>query len=195
MARPVSWLKRLPEIRRSVEGSARSHWDRSALEQLFQIQTRTANDLMKILPRVAAPGRAFMVDRNTLVKFLDACQEADAGEEMARRRKAPEKISRRKPRTLVLKDLVTDGRLIALPANITLERGRLEVTFRTVVELCESLAMVAGSIRNDEDAFVEMYEVQHGPTEAQLKAEHDKKEVQKLFAHLREMEEKVAAVA
>lgn len=147
---------------------------------------------MKILPRVAGNGRAYMVDRNVLVKFLDSCQELDIAEELARRRKAPERISRRKPRTLVLKDLVTDGRLIALPSNVVLERGRIEVTFRTVIELCDSLAMLAGSIRNDEEIFVEHYEPEQGPTPEQLRAQRDKEEVAKLFAHLRTLHEKDA---
>ncbi|MDQ1450390.1 MAG: hypothetical protein QOK38_256 [Acidobacteriaceae bacterium] len=35
MPRPISWLPRLHEIRRSVVNSVRSHYDRNDLERLF----------------------------------------------------------------------------------------------------------------------------------------------------------------
>ncbi len=45
MARPVSWLPRLHEIRRAVANSVRSHYDRHDLQNLFELQPRAAQKL------------------------------------------------------------------------------------------------------------------------------------------------------
>ena len=62
MGRRLSWLDRLYPISRSVAGSARSHYDRKDLQQLFEIQPRSAQNLMAALPTVPI-GRAHLVER------------------------------------------------------------------------------------------------------------------------------------
>jgi hypothetical protein len=51
-------------------------------------------------------------------------------------------VSRRKSRTLVRRDLDPIG-LASLPETIGLSRGRLEVSFRSIEELVESLYVLA----------------------------------------------------
>ena len=76
MGRRLSWLDRLYPISRTVAGSARSHYDRKDLQQLFEIQPRSAQNLMAALPTVPI-GRARLVDRETLSNFLEQLQQAD----------------------------------------------------------------------------------------------------------------------
>ena len=76
MGRRLSWLDRLYPISRTVAGSARSHYDRKDLQQLFEIQPRSAQNLMAALPTVPI-GRARLVDRETLNNFLEQLQQAD----------------------------------------------------------------------------------------------------------------------
>ena len=49
MPRRTSWLPRLPEIRRSVRESVRSHYERRDLERLFHIHPRAAQKLMQMV--------------------------------------------------------------------------------------------------------------------------------------------------
>ena len=60
MPRPISWLPRLHEIRRSVFNSVRSHYDRNDLERVFEVQPRSAQLLLELLPTVRL-GRSLLV--------------------------------------------------------------------------------------------------------------------------------------
>ena len=62
MPRPISWLQRLPVIRKSVANSVRSHYDRHDLENLFELQPRAAQKLLEMLP-TAQIGNSKLVDR------------------------------------------------------------------------------------------------------------------------------------
>jgi hypothetical protein len=52
MPRPITWLPRLHEIRRSVANSVRSHYDRRDIEALFELQPRSAQNFVEMLPAV-----------------------------------------------------------------------------------------------------------------------------------------------
>jgi hypothetical protein len=104
MPRPISWLPRLHEIRRSVANSVRSHYDRRDLEQLFQLQPRAAQKLIELLPTVQV-GTSHLVEREALGEFLDRvrdCEDTQTLFEQIRRDKAP--VSRRKVRSLVRRE-------------------------------------------------------------------------------------------
>ena len=45
MPRPITWLPRLAEIRRSVKHSTRSHYERKDSERVFELQPRAAQAL------------------------------------------------------------------------------------------------------------------------------------------------------
>jgi len=76
MPRPVSWLPRLHEIRRSVDNSVRSHYDRHDLERLFELQPRAAQKLLEFLPTVTL-GTSRLLEREALAKFLDGVRAAE----------------------------------------------------------------------------------------------------------------------
>ena len=157
MPRPVSWLPRLNEIRRSVADSVRSHYGRRDLEQLFELQPRAAQKLLELLPTTAV-GTSLLVEREALAGFLDRVQEAEdvpAVLEAVRQEKA--QVSRRRLRALVQTDHNPIS-LASLPEALTLHRGRLEVRFQTLEELAETLYFLARALQDETEAFAEAYE-------------------------------------
>jgi hypothetical protein len=166
MPRPISWLPRLPAITRRVEGSVRSHYDRADLEVLFELQPRAAQLLLEALPTTAV-GRAHLVEREALLQFLEGMAEAEntaAFMEQVRSQKAS--VSRKKPRTLIPNLVRRDlepVRLASLPESITLTRCRLEVSFRTLEDLAQSLYALAQAIDADGDEMARLYEILRAP--------------------------------
>jgi hypothetical protein len=159
MPRPLSWLPRLAAITRRVQNSVRSHYDRKDLETLFELQPRAAQLLLEALPTTEV-GRAHLVEREALLRFLDGMRETDntaAYMEQVRRQKAA--VSRKKPRTLIRRDL-EPVRLASLPESVTLSRCRLEVSFRTLEDLAQSLYALAQAIDADGDEMARLYEIQ-----------------------------------
>jgi hypothetical protein len=180
VARSVSWLPRLHDIRRSVENSVRSHYDRRDLELLFKLQPRAAGKLLDLL-HTTTIGSAHLVERDELRKFLDAVHESeDVAALCLRQRLEKENVSRRKPRSLVRRDLDPVG-LAALPSWITITRGRLLIEFETTEQLAEGLLMLARIFESDGDQFAALYEPQRNPPEAAA-------EVREMFHELEKME-------
>ncbi len=162
MPRPLSWLPRLAPITRRVENSVRSHYDRSDLERLFELQPRAAQLLLEALPTLAV-GRAHLVEREALLQFLGGMREArDTAAYMEQVRSQNAAVSRKKLRTLipplVRRDL-EPVRLASLPESITLSRCRLEVSFRTLEDLAQSLYELAQAIDADGDEIARLYEM------------------------------------
>ena len=142
MPRPVSWLPRLHEIRRSVANSVRSHYDRRDLEQLFELQPRAAQNFFALLPTVPV-GRSRLLEREALVRFLDGVQEAeDVPAYMERVRSEGAEVSRKKIRSLVRAD-ISPATLTSLPESMSVSRGRLEISFRSVEHLAETMLVLA----------------------------------------------------
>lgn len=164
MPRPISWLPRLAVITRSVQNSVRSHYDRADLQALFELQPRAAQLLLEALPSIAI-GRAHLVERDALLGFLEgmaAAEDTAAFMEKTRSQKAAISNSKRKPRTLVRRD-VEPARLSSLPESITLNRCRLEVSFRTIEDLAQSLYAFAQAIEADGDEMARLYEILPAP--------------------------------
>ena len=128
MPRPVAWLPRLHEIRRSVANSVRSHYDRHDLQNLFELQPRAAQKLLELLPAVPI-GTARLVEREALAKFLEGVREADdTSRYIERLRKTKAGVSPKKLRSLVRRDL-DPVPLSSLPESVSLSRSRLEISF------------------------------------------------------------------
>jgi hypothetical protein len=157
MARPVSWLPRLPALLRSVSESIRSHYASDDIERLFEVQPRSAQMLMNLLPRVRI-GKSLLVAREALAELLVRLSEADdpAAELGSIRtgRKTP--VVRRKLRDLVPRDI--DAGTTELPPNVALESGSLTVRFATVEELAASLWRLAALLQDDLEGFAARYE-------------------------------------
>jgi hypothetical protein len=158
MPRPISWLPRIHEIRRTVGASVRSHYERKEIEALFLVQARTAQLLLEILPTVAI-GRSRLVEREALIGFLRQVGEAeDPSAEFERIRRQGAKVSLRKPRTLVRRD-IEPFEIDALPENIEITQGRMTVSFRTIEQLVETMYSVARAIETDGDELARRFEI------------------------------------
>ena len=181
MPRPLSWLPRLHEIRRSVANSVRSHYDRRDLQALFELQPRAAQKLLELLPTVPV-GTSRLVEREALLGFLDGVQEAeDVAGYMEQVRHTKARVPRRKLRSLVQRD--TDpATLTSLPACMSLSRGRLEVSFRSLEQLAEAMAWLAQIL--DSDDFAREFEPELPP----LPEPEAASEVEEMFRELERME-------
>jgi hypothetical protein len=157
MARPVSWLPRLSALVRSVSESVRSHYASDDLERLFEIQPRSAQMLMNLLPTVRV-GKSLLVEREALEGLLVRLSEADdpAAELGSIRARGKPPAVRRKLRDLVPKDIAAG--LTELPSNVVLEQGFLTVRFATVEELAASLWRLATLLDQDLEGFAQLYE-------------------------------------
>jgi hypothetical protein len=157
MPRVLSWLPRLHEIRRSIQGSSRSHYTRKELEDLFQLQPRAAQKLLEILPTTAV-GTSHLIEREALAHFLDQIHAADnpsAALEAIRQQK--QSVSRRKIRSLVRKN-TEPVTLASLPPNLRLRPGCLEVTFNTIEELAQTMYALAQAMETDGDELARLFE-------------------------------------
>ena len=182
MPRPITWLPRLHEIRRSVANSIRSHYDRRDLEALFELQPRAAQKLLKMLPTVRV-GTSHLVEREALGGFLERVQESeDTTKLFAQVRREKAEISRRKVRSLVRRDVEPVG-LTSLPDSISLSHGRLEVRFRTVEELAQAMYTLARILESEGEEFAQAYEPQLPAPDPQ-----DSDEARALFAELEAMQ-------
>ena len=157
MARPVSWLPRLPALSRAVGESVRSHYACSDLERLFEVQPRSAQMLMSLLPTVRI-GRSLLVEREVLAGLLAQLAAADdPGRELkSMRAEAKPPMVRRKLRELVQRDSAGDS---SLPPHVHLEPGALTVQFTTVEELAAALWRLAILLDEDLDGFASRYEL------------------------------------
>ena len=165
MPRPISWLPRLHEICRSVQNSVRSHYGRRDLQALFELQPRAAQKLLELLPTVAV-GTSRLAERDALLGFLDGVREADdvAGYLEALRKRDAVPAPRRKLRTLVQTDLPAVS-LSSLPESMTLSRGRLEISFRSVDQLAEDMFTLVRILDAETEAFAMAYEPEKPPAQ------------------------------
>ncbi len=156
MPRPVSWLPRLHEISRTVGNSQRSHYDRNDLEKLFELQPRAAGKLLEMLPTVQV-GTSRLVDREVLLGFLGRVRKAENTSFLFEEIRAETvAVSRRKPRSLVRRDLAPIG-ITSLPDSISLSPGRLEVRFGKVEELAEAMYALARVLETEGEEFIKAF--------------------------------------
>lgn len=155
MPRPLSWLPRLHDIRRSVAADNRSHYGRKDLEDLFGIQPTAAGQVLRLLPTVAV-GTSQLAEREALAGLLDRVQAAeDPAALLEQLRSTPRPRPRRKIQFRTDLPTVT---LASLPANLILETGRVEVRFETVEELAQIMFSLAQIMEFETDTFVGRYE-------------------------------------
>ncbi len=159
MPRPVKWSRDLHAIRERAERSRTETWSRSDLEHLFTISRPSAQSLIKAIGGVTVVGGTHFVERAALLKFLEEMSRANSVEEALRTRLgAAEPPPRPKPLRVTLPADLRNAMLPDLPANITLEPGRLEIRAETAVALLESLVTLAAVMGNDLDRFQQAVE-------------------------------------
>jgi hypothetical protein len=181
MPRPISWLSRFDEIRRSVKNSVRSHYERADIEHLFQIQPRAAQILMQAISPAAKVGNSFLLARTDLETFLDRIQDGADPASLLSPRSAP--APRRRLRDLVQVDHVP-ATLDTAPTNIDFQPGQLIITFASMEELAGSLLALA-QILDDGEQFAAV-EASYVPAQPQgdLQVQQEKEEIARLFAQL-----------
>lgn len=183
MARPITWLPRLHEIRRSVANSVRSHYTRAELETLFQVQQGAASRLMEVIPTLKVNG-GYLAEREGLLGFLERISDAEDVTTLMRELRADKNApTRRSVRHMVRRD-TSPVSLAGTPDTLRLARGHLEVDFKTMEELVGTLYTLARILDEDLEEFARAYE----PTKAD-EIDEGKKEVEQLFADLAEKEE------
>ena len=156
MARSLSWLDRIVPIWRTVEGSARSHYDRKELQRLFELQPRAAQQLMAALPNIFV-GRARLVERQALSDFLRRLNDSeDPQETFACLRAEGAKAVRRQLRDFSLQDYPAS--VDSPPRMMTIEPGEVRIRFQRLEELAEAMLYLATVFTHDLEGFAERYE-------------------------------------
>lgn len=182
MARPITWLPRLHEIRRSVADSVRSHYTRAELERLFQIQQGAASRLMEVLPTLKVNG-SYLAEREGMLGFLDRVLETDDVTSLMRRlREEKSAPSRRSVRTMVRRD-TNPVSVAGTPDTLRLSRGHLEIDFETMHELVSTLYILARILDDDLEEFARAYE----PIPSS-EIDQGNEDVKRMFAELEEAE-------
>ena len=120
---------------RTVQESARSHYDRKELQRLFELQPRAAQQLMAALPNIFI-GRARLVEREVLSNFLRRL------------------INSENPMETFARMPTVD----APPRMMTIERGEVRVTFQTLEDLAEAMLYLATVFTHDLEGFARLYE-------------------------------------
>ena len=180
MPRPITWLPRLPEIRRSVKNSARSHYERKDIERLFELQPRAAQALVQGISPSAKVGRSFLLASADLEAFLDRIHEGAEPASLLSRQ--PEPVPRRRLRELVQVDRVP-ARLDEAPGNISFQPGELAISFHSMEELAGALLALAEILDNAEQfaLFEDRFVPRQTPPDTGTK---DRATVEKMFAEL-----------
>lgn len=187
MARPVSWLHRLHEIRRSVNDSVRSHYERDELEKLFELQPRSASSLMAMLPTHQV-GSSHVVKREDLARFLNRVNEAeDVPALLAQVKTEKAGKIRSKLRSLVQRD-IAEASLDGIPENVILENGRVSVRFETMEQLGKAMLYLALVLQDDGDEFARRYE----PVTPAAEIDTGAAEISGMFTELDQMEGRFA---
>jgi hypothetical protein len=145
--RPITWLPRLTEIRRSVKNSVRSHYDSKDIERLFELQPRAAQALLQGISPTAKVGRSFLLGRAELEAFLDHIQEGASPASLLSPRSEP--VPRRRLRELVRADRVP-ATLDTGPGNMSVQPGQLAIRFGSMEELASALLALAEILDNPE---------------------------------------------
>lgn len=157
MARPITWIHRLPAIRRSVAESVRSHYSTKDIEQLFEVQPRSAQMIASLLPTVTV-GNSQLVERQALLGLLDELRASpDPAATMGAIRSRPKPpVIRRKLRDLIRTDILVGE--TGLPFNVQApERGLLTIRYADMTELATALYGLSQRLDEDLEGFAILY--------------------------------------
>lgn len=184
MARTLSWRQRIHEIHERVQNSVVETWSRRDIENVFELKRAAAQQLMKAIGEIQNVGGVHLVDRNTLLAFLEQIEQS-ADPEAARREKIL--LAEPVPRPRHLKNTLPEGlrsvMVRDLPPEIVLEHCRLEIIGRNAEEIFGCLLMLAQAIQNDMATAAEILD----PAPTVRPVEDD--DLRELFADLRRREE------
>ena len=160
------WYRRVPEILQQLRSTgAPPFLDRPAIEQLFHLSRRQAIRLLGAL-RGYQVGKTFLVERASLIEFLDSREKSGA---------APEARARRQRVATALNEVanyaaaqrvqvrtspdVFRRRPANLPAAIELVApGKLQISYHGAEDLLSQIVELAAAATNDFPGFRKLYE-------------------------------------
>lgn len=188
MALPRTWLPRAEEILDVLRRMTSGQLDRAAIEELFQLQRRAAIDLMNQVGRTGDRATGFLVERTSLLSWVEETFKEESWQ-LQRRKEAAEELSRsmaevqaireamakegRQPVAFPIVDKYLRASCASLPDTIRIEHGRItiEVAEDTPEEMrqtaCQLLYELAMALNNDADHFRDLIAANHdapGPT-------------------------------
>ena len=183
MARTLSWRHRLPEIKQRVRNSVTETWTRKNLEAVFEVKRAAAQLLMKAIGEVQNIGGTYLVDRVSLLRFLESLEQADNPETARRERLLlSEPVPHPHHLKFTLPEDLRSVMLRDLPQEIVLTEGRLEITGRDATEVLERLLLLSRALQNDLDTVFDAL----NPAPMPPRVEDD--ELRELFVELRRRE-------
>jgi hypothetical protein len=93
MAKSISWASRAPGIWNRIQASSRQSWRRGDIKRLFEVKRATAQTLIKLIGEVHLVGGTHVLDRSSLLGFLEEVLAAPTvAEGVARRWLAAEPL-------------------------------------------------------------------------------------------------------
>jgi hypothetical protein len=183
MAMPRTWLPRAEEILDVLRRMKSKQLDRAAIEELFLLQRRAANELMT---QAGAPkarrGEGVLVDRTSLLAWTERIFK-DESWQLERRKETSTELSRSMAEVQALREaMAKEGKhpvsfpldekylratCTSLPHSIRIEHGRItiEVAEGTPDEMqqlaCQLLYELAMALNNDPDSFRDLIAANH----------------------------------
>jgi hypothetical protein len=142
MAMPRTWVPRADEIVEVLRRMKSRHLDRPVIEELFQLQRRQAITIMKQNGAVVERGGAFLVERTSLLSWVERISKEEAWQ-LERRQTTADELSQSMAEVQAVRaalhvagkplvsfpivDEVLQARITYLPAAIEIEPGRITV--------------------------------------------------------------------
>jgi hypothetical protein len=183
MAMPRTWLPRAEEILDVLRRMKSKQLDRAAIEELFLLQRRAANELMI---QAGAPkakrGEAVLIERTSLLAWTERTFKYESWQ-LERRKETSTELSRSVAEVQALREAMTkEGKqpvsfpldekylratCASLPHSIRIEHGRItiEVAEGTPYEMqqlaCQFLYELAMALNNDPDSFRDLIAAKH----------------------------------
>jgi hypothetical protein len=152
-AKPA-WYGRLDSIIEELEATEFTYVARATVEKLLNVGRRRAQQIM--LPCSRRVGSSSVADRGLLIERLKCISESDGDFEKHRRSRVAAVVSkeRARPRLLVESPVsVMNTRIQNLPEGVSLEPGRIVVTFSEPQEALQKLLALAMAAGNDLSEF------------------------------------------
>jgi hypothetical protein len=155
-----TWFHRLTEIIEALDAFEPEFVDRATLENLFQLQRRSAINLMHEFGGYQI-GRTFLISKRQLVERLRELQAGDRVQyELRRKERLTDKINEarkliRRNRLQVSIEPRQEGVVFAsLPSSVQLQPGELSIVYRDLEELLTNLALLGRAMENDFDELM-----------------------------------------
>ena|SRR5579862_7622673 len=164
MPAQVSWYLRVPEIVAQLHTpTAPPFLDRQAVENLFRLRRRQAIRLMGLCGGYQV-GKTFLVDRSSLLYYLDRLTRAGLVDEaLTRKRRVSDAlnesvnfIAAQQTRIRIDSDSL-DRPAVALPPAIELVApGKLQISYDSAADLLARVAELAAAAADDFPLFQKM---------------------------------------